>query len=505
MLHTNVLVLGATSRRPGRSLRLLDTLWLRSRFSWVSSVVDLDSLTPRELLEETDRVLNENRIPAANREAIETARRGLVAVELATIDPTDTRLNQLRELFRAATTLASNSKIEPKPAATNNAESEPNGKAETTAEPKPNPKPAAPPRPTTPKMTYFFVVLSLFFMYVVASLTIVYNKGVTLLGDVEALVARQPDRRFGQLERQLFVAKNQLFARDHQEESSGVDCTAGQAGCSTPSEVDDLAQESAYILMHELRDLDMQIALIDARLSEFQYEAWAPLVGMETAWVWIASLSPQVGAASADASRPTDTSGGTNGAKNIAGNSLGQITNAGCGRMQQDGAESTNPGGNLVPPRRPSTVLGMNMSEILQQACDLNIRFTSMSIPSVSEWTFRLRNLTSSYSLWILPCLYATLGSVIFFMRGILDPANPNPPLHRVVHRLALAALAGVAIGWLWEPALGSATSFNAIGAGLFTLAFIVGFSIDVFFQLLDRLVKLSTGAIDRLGGSPAP
>jgi len=466
----------------------------------VSVVVELDSLSPRELLEEADRLLTGNGIIAAARDALGVARRELGAVELSAVDPTDPRLGRLREVIRAAENATSNAGFESKFSDENKTKPEPKEKSDSNAEPKPDPKPTALPRPATPKMTYFFVILSLFFMYVVASLTIVYNKGVTLLGDAEALVARQPDRRFGQLERQLLVAKTQLFAGSDQDGLNDVDCIAGQPWCSAPLKVDDLAQESAYILMHELRDLDMQIALIDARVSQFQYEAWAPLVGIETVWAWFASRSPRVGSTGTDASRPTDSSRGTNEANDITGDNLVQIINADCGRADQGGSDSSNSGTDLAPPRPPAKVLGMNMSEILRQACDMNIRFTSMSIPSVSEWTFRLKSLTSSYSLWILPCLYATLGSVIFFMRGILDPANPNPPLHRVAHRLALAALAGVAIGWIWEPALGSATSFNTIGAGLFTLAFVVGFSIDVFFALLDRLVKLSTGAIDRLG-----
>lgn len=428
-------------------------------------MADLDSLAPAALVDEADRILASNGLPSSDRDLLQTARDDLASVDLAAIDRTDPRLERLVGALRQIAGIP--------------------------------PKPAARSRPVTPKMTYFFVALSLLFMYLVASLTIVYNKGITLLRDAEVLAAQQPDRRFGQLERQLLVAKSQLFQDGRSVEPAIGDCIPGQDECPRPPErakVDDLAQESAYILMHELRDLDMQIALIESRISQFSDEVWAPFPGLGKAWTAVrkpfAALAGATGAAE-------PKKGEDGGAKEVNK----PATTVACQLAREGSAEQVKPAetGNS-PPSLPTVVLGMNMLDVVRQACDMNVRYTSITIPSVAEWVFRLKNLTNSYSSWILPCLYATLGSVIFFMRLILDPANPNPALHRVVHRLALAALAGIAIGWLWEPALGGATNFNAIGAGLFTLAFVVGFSIDIFFTLLDRLVRVSSGAIERIG-----
>lgn len=426
---------------------------------------ELDSLAPVALIEEADRVLASNGLSGSDRDALQVARDDLAGVDLAAIENTDPRRGRLVEALRRAAGAP--------------------------------PRLAAPSRPVTPKMTYFFVALSLLFMYLVASLTIVYNKGITLLGDAEVLAARQPDRRFGQLERQLLVAKAQLFAGVARVEAGSGDCVPGQGECPPPApraKVDDLAQESAYILMHELRDLDMQIALIENRISQFNDEVWAPFPGLGR--VWTAVQKPFVALAGATSeAKPGKGEVGDAKEDNMPATIVAcQLARAGSG-AQDKPAE-----GGISLPSLPTVVLGMNMSDVVRQACDMNVRYTSITIPSVPEWVFRLKNLTNSYSSWILPCLYATLGSVIFFMRLILDPANPNPALHRVVHRLALAALAGIAIGWLWEPALGGTTNFNAIGAGLFTLAFVVGFSIDIFFTLLDRLAKLSSGAIERIG-----
>ena len=65
---------------------------------------------------------------------------------------------------------------------------------------------------------------------------------------------------------------------------------------------------------------------------------------------------------------------------------------------------------------------------------------------------------------------------------------------------MALAALAGVIAGWFWEPAFGTNSEFQSAGLGLFTFAFVIGFSIEIFFSLLDRFVEISRTAITKIG-----
>lgn len=125
-----------------------------------------------------------------------------------------------------------------------------------------------------------------------------------------------------------------------------------------------------------------------------------------------------------------------------------------------------------------------------------------MTVPSVDLWVARIRDSIDPYAVWILPCLYAALGSMIYYMRLILNTTQPNPPVYRIAHRMALAALAGMILAWFWGPAFGDNSEFRSVGFGLFTFAFVVGFSIDVFFTLLDRLVSVSTAAISKLGTS---
>ena len=97
---------------------------------------------------------------------------------------------------------------------------------------------------------------------------------------------------------------------------------------------------------------------------------------------------------------------------------------------------------------------------------------------------------------WVLPSFYGMLGAVIFHMRRFLDPTLPNPSWLRVIYRTLLGGFAGVIIVWfltpssqkLTQPAFATLTSFG--------LAFLVGFSTDVFFQALDRLVNYLSQAV---------
>jgi len=108
----------------------------------------------------------------------------------------------------------------------------------------------------------------------------------------------------------------------------------------------------------------------------------------------------------------------------------------------------------------------------------------------------KLREGMTFLGVWVLPLLYGMLGAVIFHMRRLLDPTVPNPPWQRFAYRIVLGGFAGIIFVWFWtpsslklsQPAFATLTSFG--------LAFLVGFSTDVFFQALDRLVdRLSKAA----------
>lgn len=104
--------------------------------------------------------------------------------------------------------------------------------------------------------------------------------------------------------------------------------------------------------------------------------------------------------------------------------------------------------------------------------------------------------------LWILPGLYGMLGAVIFHLRTYLNPFRPDPTPIRVILRVFLGGFAGIAIAWFWSPEASDALGVAEITLGTLTLAFLLGFGIDVFFALLDRLVTVMTASIGRLGAA---
>jgi len=101
---------------------------------------------------------------------------------------------------------------------------------------------------------------------------------------------------------------------------------------------------------------------------------------------------------------------------------------------------------------------------------------------------------------WLLPALYGALGALMFHMRAFLDPLQPNPSPARVLLRVSLGIFAGISVAWFLTPTV--ADGINSVGLGVLTIAFLLGFSIDVFFALLDRLVTLARNGIANLGGA---
>jgi len=126
----------------------------------------------------------------------------------------------------------------------------------------------------------------------------------------------------------------------------------------------------------------------------------------------------------------------------------------------------------------------------------INVGIDPLSPNSYSGHVYRLRDGVNFLSAWLLPLLYGMLGAVIFHMRRLLDPAVPNPSWLRFAYRIVLGGFAGIIFVWFWTPSSPklSQPAFATLTA--FGLAFLVGFSTDVFFQALDRLVNYLSQAV---------
>ncbi|AZO28299.1 hypothetical protein [Mesorhizobium sp. M1B.F.Ca.ET.045.04.1.1] len=376
-------------------------------------------------------------------------------------------------------------------------------------------------------MVYTCIFLSMLLMFLVGSLSLVYNKGVALLSEVQTLAAQQPDRRFGQLERQLLVAQDDLFSPDQMQLASlPVELGGKPEDPKVPAKrpIDELARESSYLTLHELRDLNFKLKSLETRVGDFENLSASPFPGvlkLET-FVGTAMASGRnfVGAfktadvTTAGPPSPEKPGGAGNAEAAKEPSAANDTMNFFC--RAQPAAKLQNKDGKSVdgattqatsaaePAMQASAsqVLGMDMRKIVDQACKYSLNYVSMTVPSVDSWALRIKDAIDPYAVWILPCLYAALGSMIYYMRLILDTTQPNPPVYRIAHRMALAALAGMILAWFWGPTFGSNSEFKSVGFGLFTFAFIVGFSIDIFFALLDRLVFISTNAISKFGGN---
>jgi hypothetical protein len=104
-------------------------------------------------------------------------------------------------------------------------------------------------------------------------------------------------------------------------------------------------------------------------------------------------------------------------------------------------------------------------------------------------------------SLWWLPALYGALGALIYHLREYLSGTRPDPTFMKLLVRVGLSAFAGIAIGWFWIPKDSSVLGITEVPLTPLTIAFLVGFAIDAFVALLDRIVTALTRT---LGGPPA-
>lgn len=88
---------------------------------------------------------------------------------------------------------------------------------------------------------------------------------------------------------------------------------------------------------------------------------------------------------------------------------------------------------------------------------------------------------------YILPLLYGLLGAFIFVLRSLLlQVRSLTYTASREIGyrlRLTLGCLAGMIIGWVLKPEMGEMT------LSPMALAFLAGYSIEVLFTLLDRLI----------------
>ena len=157
-----------------------------------------------------------------------------------------------------------------------------------------------------------------------------------------------------------------------------------------------------------------------------------------------------------------------------------------------------------------ASALAMPTSMIsLMQANAMVAAQAGLSTIAPQQFTalFRLLRQAEGFALFLggslLPLLYGVLGAGVFLIRQFYaDPsflARQKAPAGTTFLRLGLGGISGLAIGWFLTPDTSKGLAdISALPTAPFAIAFLAGFSIDLLFSLLDRLIA-------SVSPSPAP
>ena len=115
------------------------------------------------------------------------------------------------------------------------------------------------------------------------------------------------------------------------------------------------------------------------------------------------------------------------------------------------------------------------------------------------EWVFEAKQVLAILQIYLLPLLYGWVGAMAYVLRRMIKGVQELT--YRGVYdvefslRVYLGILAGVAIGWFFKP-----DTTNAAGGGVsltsltpFALSFVAGYSVELLFTAMDRLVGAFT------------
>jgi hypothetical protein len=162
-------------------------------------------------------------------------------------------------------------------------------------------------------------------------------------------------------------------------------------------------------------------------------------------------------------------------------------------------AKFVNPKGNVAfgTPNSYTESLGtqMNIYASRVEAIDSQLGFGSRTKTLIE----RAEKNIELAGAWFLPAVWGILGAVLFNIRSLLDHMRPNPRFARALLRILLGGLAGFLAAQMLVPSQLIDAPF-AGSAGLYLLAFTVGYSVHVLFNFLDRIAFAANRAISMIG-----
>ena len=115
------------------------------------------------------------------------------------------------------------------------------------------------------------------------------------------------------------------------------------------------------------------------------------------------------------------------------------------------------------------------------------------------EWGFSAKEVLPIFQIYVLPLLYGWVGAMAYVLRRMIRAVR-ELTYQRVYDiefslRVYLGVLAGVAIGWFFKPEAPTAGGGEVTFASVtpFALSFVAGYSVELLFTAMDRLVGAFT------------
>lgn len=343
------------------------------------------------------------------------------------------------------------------------------------------------------------LILSLLLVLAAGYLTEIYNQAKSLLSEIQVLQLSKPDEQFSRLSRDLIAARSEML-KAHNDDKI----------------VQDARVQKYYAAFDSLSALDSALFSISERKK---------VVSDNLSYPWpfqrqLVRLSCDLGLISNSCrdvvsevqSDPQQQSTLHSGSSSLY-SWIRQIKVLLLGTGDEDL--------RLVCPQLPlldaiassqehffrsrlDAEAGAEMPRIVRQTIYANavltcfnaLKYLPYGSRDIANFSADINARMSGYASWILPGIYGAFGTLLFHLRVLLDPLRKETESLLAFQKIAIGALAGMVLAWFWVPDIRIGDELRNVGFGLFLTAFVFGFSLDIFFALLDRMVNVTRLAV---------
>lgn len=344
--------------------------------------------------------------------------------------------------------------------------------------------------------TFGLILLSVILVFMTGALTNVYNKGASLLAELEQLAPAESQQSYNRLLRSMLQARSQmdaatlLDAERLQQPASPPGVTEAQVmqdgapGLTTSAQFD-LARNVYYETETELSALSRQALHLQQRAITYsRLEAPFAIPGSKLIRCNLARARHYASKlVDWDAERSlfllTNCSTGLalgDGSFEQAYSSGPQLLSADSTCLGRSGGEpaavSRNAFGGVSP--SPSLNYAKALTDLAQELTRCRVTsFMPVDFPSITALSNDVRDALTPLGLLFLPALYGAIGAILSLMRVVIEPLTPTPKAPTMFHRIAFGAAAGIVLIWFITPDMLVGTQVADIGLSLFGLTFL--------------------------------